>query len=198
MKKLKIVASLIFLLLIATITLYFYKLNQNSNNKVLDNNVIDDDYTQSVLEFENSDSGRIMRDYTNPTADEKSLAYERFGYENVEFTSQGLLVKQGDYGIIGDRLYTNIWPDTELTSKIAKPEVGKIDLIEVGTDYVTITLKSITKKKINEYISKIKSEYTQKEKNDNKTILYLARNENDVLVQVKFDGNLCTIKYSNF
>lgn len=198
MKKLKITAVLLFLLLIVTITLYFFKPNNNSTGKVLDNNIIDDDYTQYVLEFESSDSGRIMRDYTNPTSDEKMLAYERFGYENVEFTSQGLLVKQGDYGIIGDRLYTNIWPDTEITSKITKPEVGKIDLVEVGTNYVTITLKNITKSETEQYISEIKSEYSHKEKKNNKTVLYLARNDDDVLVQVKFNGNLCTIKYSDF
>lgn len=188
MKKLKILAGALIVLLITIIIV-------NSNLKSEKDY---DNYTNQTSDVKSPDSTKMVRDYLEPTPEEKAELYSLYGYDNVEFTSQGIVIKPGDYNSFEKKLCTDVWPDTELTSKVKKPVVGKVNTVEVGETYIIIELKNITEKEAKEYISEIKSEYTKSEKSKENGVLFLARNSEDVLVKVSYNGTICTINYSGF
>lgn len=188
-KKLKILAIFLTVLLILILILVnIIKSNAGKQNEE----------KQTVSEYIKSENYRMAKDYLNPTSDEIAKLYSTYGHDNVQVVEEGIIIKPDDYSPYEKRLYTDVWPETELTNKIIEPKIGKINLIEVAETYVTIKIKKVTEKEIKEYISEIKNEYTVKEKTDDKQIMFSARNDDDILATVEFDGKLCTIKYSNF
>lgn len=188
-KKLKIIAIFLIILLITILFLVNIIKNNTGNQK---------EEKQTMYEYIKSENYRMVKDYLNPTSEEIAKLYSTYGRDNVQIVEEGIIIKPDDYSPYEERLFTDVWPERELTNKIKKPESGKINLIEVAETYVIIKVKKISEKEVKEYISEIKDEYTIKEKNEDKQILYSARNTDDVLVTVKFDGKLCTIKYSGF
>ena len=187
-KKLKILAGALVILLIVIIIA--------SNSSKAEKNY--SDYTNQTSDVKSPDSTKMVRDYLDPTPEEKAELYNLYGYDNVEFTSQGIVIKPEDYNLFEKKLCTDIWPDTELISKVKKPEVGKINTVEVGETYIIIELKNITEKEVKEYISEIKSEYTKSEKSKEDGVLFLARNSENILVKVSYNGTICTVNYSGF
>ena len=187
-KKLKILAGALVILL----TVIIIASNSSKSEKNYS------DYTNQTSDVKSPDSTKMVRDYLDPTPEEKAELYNLYGYDNVEFTSQGIVIKPEDYNLFEKKLCTDIWPDTELISKVKKPEVGKINTVEVGETYIIIELKNITEKEVKEYISEIKSEYTKSEKSKEDGVLFLARNSENILVKVSYNGTICTVNYSGF
>lgn len=202
-KKLKILAAFVAILLVVFICVIKIVGSKNNNaisndNKTSENGEQLETVTEPEIDYEVLDNSRkIMRDYRNPTPDDQAEAYDLYGYDYVSFSEDGLVVEANEYEGTEKRLITDVWPDEDLTANLKKPEVGTLDIVEVGETYVIIQLRSIKESEAKKYISQIKGEYSNSQKVSDKRILYLAQNDAGSTVRIKYSDNYCIITYSN-
>ena len=189
-KKLKRLLVVTVILLVGIVVLDIFIDKSKSNISITspdkDNNEIKTDGTINVAEI---DSGRFIKDYTNPSYEELIKAYDMYGYGNCYFTDEGLFVKAGEYDDSEDRLITNVWLSGDaFVSKVKEPQIGSLDTIEIGETYLKIFLIDVTEKELKEYIKEIKDEYSEKIDTYNNWILYLAKNDEGNKIEIRHNS----------
>lgn len=186
-RKLKRLVFFIVILLVVIISLNVLRKSSNTNGKNNSNNSeIKTDATINVAEI---DSGRFIKDYTNPTSDEIAKAYDTYGYGECYFTDEGLFIKADEYGTSEDRLITNVWlSENKLVSKVKKPDVGTLETIEIGQTYLKIYLCDISEKDLKKYIKEIDDIYSNEIKTNNDAVVYKARDNEKNKVEIKYNA----------
>lgn len=199
--KLKKVAMLLFICIIAILIWNGFRISQKISDGMEKKNRDNEEISTSMpVDLSTKITESFISDYTNPTFEEEAKAYERYGYDNCYFTSNGLIVKADEYNNIPERLFTNVWQESEASNKILKPSIGEISLIELPDDssYVFITLKSVEKKEVQDYVKEVKKEYSKEKKKKNlETYIYYGTNESGDEVRITYDESnaVAFIKY---
>ena len=95
-KKLKRLLFLIVVLLVVIVSFNSWRRSNilKSNEPASNSGEIKTDATINVAEI---DSGRFIKDYTNPSYEELMKAYDTYGYGNCYFTDEGLFVEASEY-----------------------------------------------------------------------------------------------------
>lgn len=200
-KKIKKLKRLVFLIIVLLIVIVSF--NSWRRSKIFEGEGIKTSSgelkTDATINVAEIDSGRFIKDYTNPTTEEIAKAYDIYGYGNCYFTDEGLYVKADEYGYYQNRLITNLWlSKNTLVSKVKKPEVGNIDNIEIGQTYLQIYLYDVTEKELKTYIKEIDDEYNDELETKKDSTLYIARNEKNDKVEIKYNSmsKIASILYS--
>lgn len=176
-KKAKILVVLIIIIFILFAAIFIFKVP----SKIINNlNEKDKDLisTDSIYYAEKNNVLKMAKDYTNPTEAEKAAIYDYYGGTDVcYFSDQGLVIMPGEYNERTEKLITNIWPDTDNTKNVLKPEFGEIYYLEDTDESLYFILINYKDKDLNDYIDKVKENYNENKNTDKKNgLIYYGEN----------------------
>ncbi len=199
-KNLKKIAVFLFLCIIIILVWSGFRISQRISNHIeLKNRDNEEISTSMPVDLATKIPETFIVDYTNPTFEEELKAYDKYGYDNCYFVAAGLIVKADEYENIPERLFTNVWPESRVSENILKPNIGKINVMEIPNDssYIYITLNNVEKKEIETYAKEVKEEYKKENKQKNSDIyIYYGTNENGDEVRITYyDDKSAFIKY---
>lgn len=185
-KKLNRLFKLIFFIFVVVLILAFYVLPKSKNGELIKNDEsgVSKDVVFNASQYEKT---KMVQDYLNPTDAEKSIINATYGIGNWYFDNQGLHVTL-QYVEDNERLYTDVWPESEKTKNILKPEMEILE-IELGKTFMQIKVTDVTEKDVKRYIKDIKKEYKEEMTPISLNEIFRASTEDHRVVNVEYKEN---------
>lgn len=194
-KKLKRLFRVVFIAFVIVLILAFYILPKSEKGELVKNEE-EGVSTDVVFEASQYEKTKMIQDYLNPTDSEKNFVNSTYGVGNWYFDNQGLHVTL-QYEADNERLFTDVWPENNLTQNILKPEMEILE-IELGKTFMQIKVIDVTEKEINRYIKDIKKEYKNEMTPISLNEIFRASSEEHKVVNVEFKEELseAVIRYT--
>lgn len=142
-----------------------------------------------AFDISSVEDDRFIRDYTNPTDDEKAAAYERYGQngDKCYFDENGLNVLREDsneYVLITNKMME----DHKRFQAIVRPPEDKIDYFEYAEEYLKVYLRNVSLKETESHLKDVKKEYDYELPIVETKVIYKGVNEHGDRVTVTYDS----------
>ena len=181
-KKLKRLFVMVSIAFIIVLILAFGILPKAENGAIIKKE--DGVSNNAVFEASQYEKEKMIQDYMNPTESEKNFVNATYGVGNWYFDNQGLHVTL-QYVEDNERLFTDIWPENDLTQNILKPEMEILE-IELGKTFIQIKVADVTERNINKYIKDIKKEYKNEMTPISLNEIFRASSKENKVVSIEF------------
>ena len=194
-KKLKKLFTIVFVPFVVVVIVALVVL-PNLKNPELSNSGSSNISNDVVFKASQYEKSKMVQDYLNPTDAEKNLINAEYGLGNWYFDEQGLHVIL-QYVDDNERLYTDVWPETEKTKNILKPEMQILE-IELGKTFMQIKLIDVTEKDVKNYIKDIKKEYKNELTPISLNEIFRASSQDHRVVNVEYkkESSEAVIRYN--
>ncbi len=195
-RKLQKLLILVLMLFFLVILVAYYIAPKVQENEIKEQEKDGVTTVGSYFQASKYEKSKMVQDYMNPTDSEKNSVNATYGAGNWYFDTDGLHISL-PYGSDKERLFTDVWPETDKTQNIIKPDMEILE-IELGKTFMKIKVYDVKEKDLNNYIKKIKKEYSSELTTVTLNSIFRAHSEDNKEVTIEYNKDLeeATIRYN--